>query len=64
MSYPCTLYMIPDGATCSVSTVVQNEAEHDEALRDGWYDSPACGAAPDEAGLQNRDGGGTSGEGS
>jgi len=52
MSYPRTLYYLPEGATCSVSTVVQNEDEHQQAVTYGdWYDDPACGAlpAPDEA---------------
>jgi len=72
MSYPRTLYKLPEGATASVSTMVQNLDEHDAALLDGWHDDPACGAlpAPDEAALSTEPGApaggdsGASGEGS
>ena len=51
MSYPRTLYYLPEDATASISSVVQNLDEHDAALLNGWHDDPACGAlpAPDEA---------------
>ena len=46
MSYPRTMYLLPEGATCSISLVVQNEAEHHNASVDGWHDDPACGVEP------------------